>query len=100
MATRSWINDAQWLRVQAVLAAQPRRGRPGADDRRFFEAVVWWRRTGVPFQRLSVNLSFGQFRQRDLHRKVADLLPLSHAAYVGAKLRAPSSMISPSGTPI
>lgn len=52
MATRPWINDAQWLRVKAALAAQPRRGRPGADDRRFFEAVVWWRRTGVPWRDL------------------------------------------------
>jgi transposase len=52
MATRPSINDAQWLRVQAALAAQPRRGRPGADDRRFFEAVVWWRRTGVPWRDL------------------------------------------------
>jgi len=33
-----------------------------------------WRRAGIAFGRLSVNLSFGQFRQRDLHRKVADLL--------------------------
>jgi transposase len=52
MATRSWINDRQWSRVQAVLASQPRRGRPGSDDRRFFEAVVWWRRTGVPWRDL------------------------------------------------
>ena len=52
MATRAWINDVQWSRVQAVLAAQPRRGRPGKDDRRFFEAVVWWRRTGVPWRDL------------------------------------------------
>ena len=52
MATRSWINDAQWFRVQAVLASEPRRGRPGKDDRRFFEAVVWWRRTGVPWRDL------------------------------------------------
>jgi putative transposase len=52
MATRAWINDAQWLRVQAVLASEPRRGRPGNDDRRLFEAVVWWRRTGVPWRDL------------------------------------------------
>jgi putative transposase len=25
---------------------------PGKDDRRFFEAVVWWRRTGVPWRDL------------------------------------------------
>lgn len=52
MATRSWISDEQWARVEAVFTAQPRRGRPGNDDRRFFEAVVWWRRTGVPWRDL------------------------------------------------
>jgi transposase len=52
MATRSWINDRQWTRVQAALASHPRRGRPGSDDRRFFEAVVWWRRTGAPWRDL------------------------------------------------
>jgi transposase len=52
MATRSWISDEQWERMKAILTAQPRRGRPGNDDRRFFEAVVWWRRTGVPWRDL------------------------------------------------
>jgi transposase len=52
MAPRSWLSNEQWTRVEAVLAARPRRGRPGKDDRRFFEAVVWWRRTGVPWRDL------------------------------------------------
>jgi putative transposase len=52
MATRSWITDEQWARVAAVLAAWPRVGRPGDDDRRFFEAVVWWRRAGAPWRDL------------------------------------------------
>jgi putative transposase len=52
MATRAWIDDQQWTRVNTVLTAQKRRGRPGKDDRRFFEAVVWWRRTGVPWRDL------------------------------------------------
>lgn len=52
MATRSWISNEQWTRVEAILTAEPCRGRPGNDDRRFFEAVVWWRRTGVPWRDL------------------------------------------------
>ena len=52
MATRSWISDEQWVRVKGILSSHPRRGRPGNDDRRFFEAVVWWRRTGVPWRDL------------------------------------------------
>ena len=52
MGTRAWINDEQWARVETVLTAHKRRGRPGKNDRRFFEAVVWWRRTGVPWRDL------------------------------------------------
>jgi transposase len=52
MPTRPWVNDTQWERVKSVLAVQRGRGRRGNDDRRFFEAVVWWRRTGVPWRDL------------------------------------------------
>ena len=52
MATRSWITDGQWARVAAILSSWPPMGRPPKDNRRFFEAVVWWRRTGVPWRDL------------------------------------------------
>jgi len=52
MPARSWVSDAQWGRVEAILNSRPRWGRPGRNDRRFFEAVVWWRRTGVPWRDL------------------------------------------------
>jgi transposase len=38
--------------VAAVLSSWPRVGRRGNNDRLFFEAVVWWRRTGVPWRDL------------------------------------------------
>jgi diguanylate cyclase (GGDEF)-like protein len=41
---------------------------------RGLEDAERWRRGGIPFGRLSVNISFGQFRQRDLPRKIAGLL--------------------------
>lgn len=56
MAVRSQLSDSQWQKVLTVLASQPRVGRPGLDDRRFIEAVLWWRRTGVPWRDLPSEL--------------------------------------------
>ena len=52
MALRCHLTDSQWEKVRFVLGAERRRGRPGKDDRRFVEAVLWWRRTGVPWRDL------------------------------------------------
>lgn len=52
MALRLQLNDRQWKKVEAVLLLQRRAGRPPKDDRRFIEAVLWWRRTGVPWRDL------------------------------------------------
>ena len=49
---RRQLRDEQWSRVERVLLAQRRTGRRGRDDRNFIEAVLWWRRTGVPWREL------------------------------------------------
>jgi transposase len=49
---RQQLNDRQWTKIAAILAAHAGVGRPGRDNRRFVEAVLWWRRTGVPWRDL------------------------------------------------
>ena len=49
---RLQLNDAQWQRVEAFLASERSAGRPAKDNRKFVEAVLWWRRTGVPWRDL------------------------------------------------
>lgn len=49
---RLQLQDRQWRRIESILAAQAAAGRPGLNNRRFIEAVLWWRRTGVPWRDL------------------------------------------------
>jgi putative transposase len=49
---RPQLTDAQWNTVAALLFQKRGPGRPGKNDRRFVEAVLWWRRTGVPWRDL------------------------------------------------
>jgi transposase len=49
---RVQLSENQWSKVSAVLFAKRGPGRPARDDRRFIEAVLWWRRTGVPWRDL------------------------------------------------
>ncbi len=52
MALRSQLSDEQWDKVQQILDRDRGRGRPGKNNRRFIEAVLWWRRTGIPWRDL------------------------------------------------
>jgi transposase len=45
---RRQLRDEPWSRVERALLSQQRTGRRGRDDRNVIEAVLWWRRTGVP----------------------------------------------------
>lgn len=67
---RTVLNDAQWERIAPLLpgkAGDP--GRSGADNRGFFEAVLWIARTGCPWRDLHQqfghrNSVFRRFRRR------------------------------------
>ena len=45
---RVQVQDGQWTKIEAVLASQ----RAPKNNRNFIEAVLWWRRTGVPWRDL------------------------------------------------
>ena len=49
---RAQLSEQQWSKVDAFLCAERGAGRPAFDDRKFIEAVLWWRRTGVPWRDL------------------------------------------------
>jgi transposase len=60
MAIRVHLNDLQWAKVSAFLLVERGAGRPGRNDRNFVEAVLWWRRTGIPWRDLPDN--FGPWK--------------------------------------
>ncbi len=49
---RGQLQEREWTKIKALLRSQRRAGRPPKDDRNFIEAVLWWRRTGVPWRDL------------------------------------------------
>lgn len=49
---RRQLEDWQWSKIATILASERGAGRPPKDDRNFVEAVLWWRRTGVPWRDL------------------------------------------------
>lgn len=52
MAVRHQLTNMQWEKIRRVLDADRGAGRPAKNDRGFIEAVLWWRRTGVPWRDL------------------------------------------------
>jgi transposase len=54
------LSEEQWSKVDAFLVSERGAGRPGNDDRKFVEAVLWWRRTGVPWRDLPTD--FGPWK--------------------------------------
>ncbi len=49
---RLQLDERQWWKIAAFLDVERGAGRPPKDDRKFVEAVLWWRRTGVPWRDL------------------------------------------------
>jgi putative transposase len=52
MALRLHLNGHQWKKIEAFLQRDRGAGCRGRDDRLFVEAILWWRRTGVPWRDL------------------------------------------------
>ncbi len=52
MGLRLALDDRQWAKVEEFLRNERGAGRPAKDDRNFIRAVLWWRRTGVPWRDL------------------------------------------------
>ena len=49
---RRQLDERQWGKIEAVLSVQRGAGRRAKDNRNFVEAVLWWRRTGIPWRDL------------------------------------------------
>jgi transposase len=60
MALRFHLSDEKWQKIHRIVDQERGAGRPGNDDRRFLEAVLWWRRTGVPWRDLPIE--FGPWK--------------------------------------
>lgn len=52
MAIRVQLDERQWRLVEPFLRSDRGAGRHGRNDRMFIEAVLWWRRTGIPWRDL------------------------------------------------
>ncbi len=80
---RTVLNDAQWGRVAPLLPGKVGdRGRSGADNRLFLEAVLWIARTGAPWRDLhegfgcwnSVFRRFRRWAEKGVFERVFDTL--------------------------
>src|SRR5215212_9430434 len=78
---RRQLDERQWAKVEALLVAQRRAGRPPHDNRNFIEAVLWWRRTGVPWRDLPSEFGPGKtvFNRFDRWSKTGRWLRLFEA---------------------
>src|SRR4051812_22086812 len=57
---RRQLDERQWEKIEALLVAERRAGRPPKNDRNFVEAVLWWRRTGVPWRDVPDDFGHGR----------------------------------------
>ena len=80
---RLLLRDDQWLRIEPMLHGKVGdRGRSGADNRLFVEAVLWMARTGAPWRDLpsgfgswnTVFRRFSRWADKGVWQKLFDAL--------------------------
>jgi putative transposase len=80
---RMMLRDDQWARIEPLLQGKPGdRGRSGANNRLFVEAVLWMARTGSPWRDLpaafgawnSVYVRFARWSDKQVWKNVFAVL--------------------------
>jgi len=80
---RLMLRDDQWMRIAPLLRGKSGdRGRTGADNRRFVEAVLWIARTGSPWRDLpvefgnwnSIYVRFSRWSNKDVWQDIFAVL--------------------------
>lgn len=62
------LDDESWQKIEAIFPVKtigPKGGRPAAKNRRVFEALIWFARTGCPWEEMPKNFpSWSTCRRR------------------------------------
>jgi len=76
------LDDADWERIEAVFPVHvigPEGGRPRANTRRTFEALIWFCRTGCPWEEMPKNFpSWSTCRRRLIEWEEQGILGAVH----------------------
>ncbi len=76
------LEDADWDRIEAIFPVKevgPEGGRPRADNRRVFEALIWFARAGCPWEEMPKNFpSWSTCRRRLIEWEETGIFESAH----------------------